>query len=495
MPDETVNDPGTESLRGRVTRGVLWTGGGQVSGQALHWAAVLVLAWFVTPEAFGVVGFGVTCVSVLGALSEFGLGSALIQRADLEDAHVSASFWLSMTAATVLGALMWAAAGLLAAVVHDPTAVPVLRALAPVIPASTLLLVPRIMLARRLDFKRPAVADLASEVAFTALAIGMAARGFGAWSLVCGIVARPTVRAALLWGPWRSLPLRRFGWRHCREVLSFSSFVMGHQMTTVFMANVDNLVVGRFLGTAALGQYTLAFQLGVVPGQRLCEVLGRVAFPSFAAVQRDADRLRRGFLRMMHVSFLVAGPLAFFVPLTARPLIHAVYGPQWLPAAAALQVLSAAALFYAIDNSGLVLTAVGRPGWDFALAALRASAFLVVVAACGVAHGIVGVAASLLVATALSAIAKVVLLDAVVHVAWRDLLRAVAPALRAGTIAAATGLMVARWSGSGQPWQVAWTVGSMGLVYLALIARDSFVWSASIPRPLGGHRGPMWGAR
>jgi len=183
------------------------------------------------------------------------------------------------------------------------------------------------------------------------------------------------------------------------------------------------------------------------------------------------------------------------VPLTARPLIHAVYGPQWLPAAAALQVLSAAALFYAIDNSGLVLTAVGRPGWDFALAALRASAFLVVVAACGVAHGIVGVAASLLVATALSAIAKVVLLDAVVHVAWRDLLRAVAPALRAGTIAAATGLMVARWSGSGQPWQVAWTVGSMGLVYLALIARDSFVWSASIPRPLGGHRGPMWGAR
>ena len=137
MPDETVNDPGTESLRGRVTRGVLWTGGGQVSGQALHWAAVLVLAWFVTPEAFGVVGFGVTCVSVLGALSEFGLGSALIQRADLEDAHVSASFWLSMTAATVLGALMWAAAGLLAAVVHDPTAVPVLRALARIVSSSS----------------------------------------------------------------------------------------------------------------------------------------------------------------------------------------------------------------------------------------------------------------------------------------------------------------------------------------------------------------------
>ena len=41
MPDETVNDPGTESLRGRVTRGVLWTGGGQVSGKIEPYAEPL----------------------------------------------------------------------------------------------------------------------------------------------------------------------------------------------------------------------------------------------------------------------------------------------------------------------------------------------------------------------------------------------------------------------------------------------------------------------
>jgi len=481
-------------LTGRVTRGLVWTGASQVGGQGLHWGALLVLAWFVTPEAFGVVGFGVTCVSVLGALSEFGLGSALIQRAEIEDAHVVAVFWVSLAAATVLGASMWAAAGLLAGIVHDPGAAPVLRALAPVIPANTLALVPRIMLARGLDFKRPAIADLASEVAFTIVAIGMACAGFGAWSLVCGIAARPVVRAALLWGPWRSLPMRPFGWRHCRDVLGFSAFVMAHQMTTVFMANVDNIVVGRFLGTAALGQYTLAFQLGVVPGQRLCEVLGRVAFPSFAAVHREPSRLSRGFVQMMRFSFLVAAPLAFFVPLTARPLIHAMYGAPWLPAAAALQVLSATACFYAIDNSGLVLTAAGRPGWEFALAALRASAFLVIVAVWGVAHGIVGVAASLFFASALAALVKVFLLEALVHVAWRDLMRAVSPALRAAVVAAASGVIVARWSVSEGAWQLACTIGSMSLVYLTLVARDQFLSPSSTARLLGVPRGPMWGA-
>src|SRR2546428_4141930 len=176
-----MNGPLIEGLTRRVTRGVLWNGVGQVSGQALHWGAVLVLAWFVTPEAFGLVGFGVTCVSVLSALSELGLGSALIQRAELEDAHIAAGFWLSLTAAAMLAASMWAGAGVLAHVVHDSRATPVLPALAVVIPADTLLLVPRILPARRLAFRRVAVSDLGSEVAFTVVAIGMALIGFGHW--------------------------------------------------------------------------------------------------------------------------------------------------------------------------------------------------------------------------------------------------------------------------------------------------------------------------
>jgi len=394
----------------------------------------------------------------------------------------------------MLAASMWAGAGVLAHVVHDSRATPVLQALAVVIPANTLLLVPRIMLARRLDFRRVAVSDLGSEVAFTVVAIGMALIGFGHWSLVCAIVGRPVVRGALLWGPWRSLPMRRFGWRHCREVLSFGSFVMAHQMTTVFLANVDNIVVGRFLGSAALGQYTLAFQLGVVPGQRLCEVLGRVAFPSFAAVQNERKRLCRGFLRMMRVSFLLAAPLAFFIPLTARPLIQAMYGSQWLPAAAALQILAATAFFCAIDNAGLVLTAAGRPGWEFALAAFRAGAFLVIVAAYGVAHGIVGVAASLFLAGAFAAFAKVVLLDTLVGIAWHDLLRAVAPAVCAATIATMTGLVVARLSAPHGAWTLAYTIASVGLVYVAMVARGSFVSSSSIARLLEGAARPMWRA-
>jgi len=39
-----VNGPLPDALSGRVMKGVLWNGVGQVSGQALHWGAVLVLA-------------------------------------------------------------------------------------------------------------------------------------------------------------------------------------------------------------------------------------------------------------------------------------------------------------------------------------------------------------------------------------------------------------------------------------------------------------------
>jgi O-antigen/teichoic acid export membrane protein len=460
---------GTEGLNQRVQQGVVWTSSAQVGGQALHWGTVLVLAWFVTPQDFGLLGFALICITVLSALAEFGLGSALIQRSDLRPAHVAAAFWLNLVAATILGGSLWGGAHLLALFVHDDGAAGVVRALAPAIPASALLLVPRVMLGRRLNFRTLAVGDLAGEVAFAAVGIALAWRGCGVWSLAAAINARPLVRAVVLWHPWLRLPWNRFSWRDCSEVLSFSRFVMAHQLASVFIANIDYLVVGRFLGTTALGHYTLAFQLGVVPSQRLCEILGRVAFPAFAAVQRQPERLQRGFIRMISAVFVLAAPFALFTPVVSAPLVRTLYGTQWAPTGPPLQILAAMALFYAIENSGLVLTAVGRPGWEFAMTGARAGLFVVIVGAWGIHHGIIGVATSLFIAGAITAAFKIPLLGAFVHVDWRALGGAVALPLGAATVAAVFGSLIVLWQPPGDPRTLTSSLLVMTTVY-ALIA-------------------------
>jgi len=70
--------------------------------------------------------------------------------------------------------------------------------------------------------------------------------------------------------------------------LGFGGFVMAACLATQVFSNIDYFVVGRYLGAAALAHYTLAFQLAIIPVQRLAEILSRVAFPSLARIQSDS---------------------------------------------------------------------------------------------------------------------------------------------------------------------------------------------------------------
>jgi O-antigen/teichoic acid export membrane protein len=183
---------------------------------------------------------------------------------------------------------------------------------------------------------------------------------------------------------------------------------MGSMLATQVIANVDYFVVGRWLGAAALAHYTLAFQLAIIPVQRVCEILTRVAFPSLARIQTDGPRLRRALSEMLDAPTAMVACGALALTVAAPALLRSVYGGAWLPAAPILRLLALAAPFYVLDSAQAVLRATGRPGIDLGVDALRALGFSALVAVGGLSAGTVGIAGSLLVATAMAGSAKLV---------------------------------------------------------------------------------------
>ena len=391
-----------EDLRGLVARGVAWATAGQGGTVALHYLVMLVLAWRLTPAEFGVVGLATIYVFPLTAATELGLGAALVQRRELTAGHVAAAFWLSLAAGVALGVGLWFSAGPVAALMREPRLAAVLRALSLMVPVHALTVVPRALLQRSLAFRRLAATEVGAAAAFAAVALALAARRWGVSSLVVGLVVRHLVRAALLWWaePW--WPGARPALAECATVLRFGGFVMGSMLAMQFVSNVDYFVIGRWLGAAALAHYTLAFQLAIIPVQRVCEVLSRVAFPSLARIQGDAPRLRRALSEMLDGPTAAVAAGAIVLAIAAPALLRNLYGEAWLPAAPLLQILALAAPFYVLDSAQTVLRATGRPGIDLALDALRVAGFTVLVALGGLAAGTAGVAGSLLLAAALA---------------------------------------------------------------------------------------------
>ncbi len=86
----------------------------------------------------------------------------------------------------------------------------------------------------------------------------LAIAGAGVWSLVIAYSAGNIAMDIILWRliPWR--PRLRPQRKHLRSLLSFGGATTAVGIMAAFLAEFDNLVVGRVLGVTQLGYYSIA---------------------------------------------------------------------------------------------------------------------------------------------------------------------------------------------------------------------------------------------
>lgn len=102
------------------------------------------------------------------------------------------------------------------------------------------------------------------------------------------------------------------------------------------------------------------------PIGRINPILTRVAFPLFARIQNEPERLQKGFLLVLRMLSTVNAPLLLGLSAVAPVLIPVVFGTQWLPAVPLVQVLAFVTLMRSIGNPvGSLLLAKGRADLGF----------------------------------------------------------------------------------------------------------------------------------
>src|SRR6185503_1420530 len=66
-----------------LVRGVAWTGVARGVTQLVSWATTVIVARLLTPEDYGIVGMAGVTLEFVFLLSEFGIGTAIVQGRDL----------------------------------------------------------------------------------------------------------------------------------------------------------------------------------------------------------------------------------------------------------------------------------------------------------------------------------------------------------------------------------------------------------------------------
>ena len=392
--DYAADGAAAGKLRSRVASGAAWSMGASLAVLASRAAVAVVLARLLTPAQYGLAGMALLFTSLVLLVSDFQLGAALIQRPMIDEADRSTVFWAAAGMGTLLTLGGVAASGLVASFFKQPAVQPMFAVLSISFLLMSLQVTQQSLLQREMRFKAISVRIAASVIVGGVVAIIAAVLGAGAWTLIAQQLAVSATSTLLLWtfSPWR--PHLIFSRARLRSLGGFGLNVFGSGLVGYINRNTDNILVGRYLGSAALGAYSVAYNVMLLPLTQLISPLQGALFPAYSRVQSDEKRVASIWLRVTTVVASLVAPAMVGLAVVAPDFVHVVLGQRWAAAAPVLRILAIVVLVDSISSLGQrTLQAMDRARivLNFSIVGMI---FTVASFVIGLHWGIVGVAAA-----------------------------------------------------------------------------------------------------
>jgi len=172
---------------------------------------------------------------------------------------------------------------------------------------------------------------------------------------------------AYAWSAWTVFPdlqirLRHFSRADWRDVTAYSTYVFIIGLGTQISFNLDNVVVGAYLGTAAVAVYAVAVRLSEYQ-RRVCDQFSIMLFPVIVRLdaEKKAAALRTTLVNGARVSTLLAAGVTTCLIGFARPLLVHWMGEGFEGSVAPFYVLAiVGVLIVSHASQASLLMATGR---------------------------------------------------------------------------------------------------------------------------------------
>ena len=379
-------------LHGNMVSGAAWKATSQTTLQVVQIVTTIVLSRILGPHQFGLVGMVTVFSALIFYFTDLSFSAALVQRAEITEAHKATAFWTSVAGGIFVTLIGIAISPLVANFYNTPAVEPLFAVMSLNMIVLALGKTQTALLQRSMQFRAMEIRAIVAGCAGAVVGIGMAVAGYGPWALVGQVLTISIVRTTLVWIASRWRPTFQFSRAAWKDIRSYSRNLLVTNVLYFVNGNADNLIVGKFLGAAALGIYRLSYTVMLMPINRLVLPMRAVLFPVLSRMEGDRSRMRAAWLRVNRVIGAVTIPALVGLICTAPDMVPVVLGPKWHSAVTVIQVLTVVGLLQTSQrlNDG-VLQACGltKKQMRFAVVAfvLNIIGFL-----WGVKYGVVGVA-------------------------------------------------------------------------------------------------------
>lgn len=381
-----------QNLKSKSVAGGVQTILAQIIAFVMNMATTIFMARLLSPEAYGIIAMVTSFTGFVLIFKDIGLTQAIIQKEHITQDEVSQIFWLNLVIGIMLGLVILLLGPALSYFYQEPRLTNITRIFSFVGLLGGLAAQHTALLNRQMQFKKLGLITILSSGISLGTGILLASLGWGYLAIAYMTLMQALVQTILLWilCDWKPNTFKLT--RQIKHYVHFGAGITGFNTINYFSRNLDNILIGKMIGAPALGLYSRAYQLLMLPISQIRDPLNGVGIPALSTLNEQPEKYRSYYKEFLFLFSFFSVPAVVLLFICAEPLIHLILGSKWISAAPIFRMLAITALIQPIASTrGMILISTGQSkryfNWGVWNAVVVIIAFII-----GIRWGVTGVA-------------------------------------------------------------------------------------------------------
>lgn len=321
----------SKSIRRTFLSGAFWTSGQQIILTLLGVLQLAITSRLLSPADFGTYAIA-TFFSSLGSIAfAMGFSAALIQKKGDISSYLnttwSASIGVAIAASVIIGALV---PFICSSYYHNDAAIYpslVIMLNCVLVAASNPGL---IIYHKEIQLKKIFFLNVTAKLLSFILVVFFVIVLKSYWGLIIALLSESLFRLILSFKIHPYRPKFQFKWQQFKELYSFSGWIQLKNITSWLASSLDTAIVGNLLGTSKLGSYNRAQTVAAYPRLFINKVVDSVAFPLYAKVNDNHEKMQNVFNKIQDVIIALTGAMSILFIAFGHQIILLILGEKWI---------------------------------------------------------------------------------------------------------------------------------------------------------------------
>lgn len=310
-----------------------------------------VMSRLLTPDDFGYFALISAVTTILGSLSEAGLGSSVVQKKDVSKEYIDTAYSLSIILGLAFGCILFLGAELFSKIVCGSNHLRLaFRLMSVILLSQSFNNILWAIYMRKLNFFRYGLIQIFAEFLSYILGIVLAFYGFGFYAIIAVAIFSQlflTLTFVILGKvKFKFLIVKKY----IKDIMGYGGWLTASVVVRNFTNEIDKIIIGRFLSISDLGAINRPSGFVGRINSHVNGIFDVVLFPILSGIQDNIEKITRAYIKivslMMTFSIILAGTLT----ISSKLIINIFFGPQWLDLQPILVIFSLATLIHGFSR-------------------------------------------------------------------------------------------------------------------------------------------------